>query len=245
MYSPQQSSDKIVSEGLVTPVFNQTQNDININTTLTGETLTMPMIIGEHESTSLLDGARWNDCVSSFNTPNNPEDDFFLCKMPQGLRPKLRPPTIRRLPIRPRSFWQDGTNEVAGGISHQFYTEEGNDRMLFERDGGLTLTGGESISSMKTMDQSVSSSLFENEDAMELLALPLLPSLSPYKEPSQMCVRCRLSLSDRSMPIFPSRGVEPSSVRGRPSKKRKRDSSAYNNIVPRNLFDRHFCLNCD
>eukprot|EP00550_Attheya_septentrionalis_P010464 CAMPEP_0198303232 /NCGR_PEP_ID=MMETSP1449-20131203/56782_1 /TAXON_ID=420275 /ORGANISM="Attheya septentrionalis, Strain CCMP2084" /LENGTH=201 /DNA_ID=CAMNT_0044005719 /DNA_START=11 /DNA_END=616 /DNA_ORIENTATION=+ len=201
----------------------------------------MPMIIGEHESNSLLDGARWNDCVSSFNTPNKPEDDFFLCKMPQGLRPKLRPPTIRRLPIRPRSFWQDGTNELAGGTSHQFYTEEGNDGMLLERDGGLI--DGESNSSVKTMDQSVSSSLFENEDAMDL-AFPLLPSLSPYrKDPSQMCVRCHLS--DRSMPIFPSK-VEPSSVRGRPSKgKRKRDSSAYNNIVPRNLFDRHFCLNCD
>jgi hypothetical protein len=103
MYPPQQSSYKMVPEGLVTPVSNQTQNDININMTLTGETLTMPMIIGEHESNSLLDGARWHNCVSSFKNPNEPED-FFLCKMPQTLTPKVRPPTIRRLQMRPRFF---------------------------------------------------------------------------------------------------------------------------------------------
>jgi hypothetical protein len=102
---------------------------------------------------------------------------------------------------------------------HQLYTEDGKDGMFFLRGRGLA--DGESISSVKAMDQSVSSSLFENEDAMEL-PLPLLPSLSPYEEPSQKCVRCHLS--DHSMPIFPSR-VEPSSVRSRPSeRKQKRDS---------------------
>mmetsp|Transcript_2309 Transcript_2309/g.4210 ORF Transcript_2309/g.4210 Transcript_2309/m.4210 type:complete len:93 (+) Transcript_2309:411-689(+) len=92
------------------------------------------------------------------------------------------------------------------------------------------------------MDQSVSSSLFENEDVIEL-PLPLLPSLSAYEEPSQKCVRCHLS--DHFMPIFPSR-AEPSSVCSRPSeRKQKRDSYLPTTIVPRNLFDRHFCLNCN